>query len=722
MSPSPEPSRPRLLTLLRPTTGRSAETCFYRCGNACSHPVSNRSDNPYFGDVLAASLSRRAVLQSGVAAAAVVVGSSALTQRSAAAETAASSTPPWAAARRAPLTFDPVPPNTLDRVLVPNGYEEEVVIRWGEPVEAGAPAFSPRAQTAEAQAKQFGYNCDYVALMPMKPVGTEQRALLVVNHEYTDEQLMFPDWTGFGDATPEQIRVTMMAHGMSVVELRRSRTSGQWTRVAPRQAQRNRRLTAMSTFELTGPAAGSSLLRTSADPSGRRVLGTLNNCAGGTTPWGTVLSGEENFDQYFVNGKDAPADEVAALDRYGLDVAEPFDAESSRGWHRVEPRFDIAKEPHEPNRFGWVVELDPYDPDSTPKKRTALGRLKHEGATIALNAERRPTAYMGDDERFEYLYKFVSMRKMWLADGARARRHNATLLDHGTLYVARLTGDTEGQIDGSGELPSDEAFDGRGEWIPLVTGDRSHVPGMSAEEVLVHTRLAADKVGATKMDRPEDVEQNPVNGRVYAALTNNSERTPGHLSSSNPTGVVEANPRAVSLVAGTGGLVSASGNRNGHVLELQEAGGDSAATRFTWRLFLVAGHPDDPSSYFAGFDKSQVSPISCPDNLTFDAAGNLWIATDGARLGSHDGFFAVPTAGPERGHLKQFLTVPIGAEACGPFISQDQQSMFLAVQHPGETTGSTFERPSSSWPDGGLPRPSVVCIWRDSPGGTRIGV
>ena len=371
------------------------------------------------------------------------------------------------------------------------------------------------------------------------------------------------------------------------------------------------------------------------------------------------------------------------------------------------------------------MEILPYDPDSTPRKRTALGRLKHEGANIRLAPDDTPVAYMGDDERFEYLYKFVSSRQMRREGTKGAWRHNDTLLDHGTLYVARLTGDTEGEIDGSGDLPSDGAFDGRGEWLPLVTGDHSHVPGMTAAEVLVHTRLAADTVGATKMDRPEDVQPNPVNGRVYAALTNNSRRTPGHISSSNPTGVDEANPRAVSLVAGDeGGLTTGTGNRNGQVLELTERGNDPRATRFRWRLFLVAGHPDDPSSYFAGFDKTQVSPISCPDNVAFDRGGNLWIATDGAQLGTHDGFFAAPVAGPERGHLKQFLSVPIGAEACGPFITRDQETIFCAVQHPGEADEpgtSTFEAPASTWPDGDYPRPSVVCVWKDAPGGGRIG-
>ncbi|MDP9433613.1 MAG: PhoX family phosphatase [Actinomycetota bacterium] len=709
------PTPGRLLPLLgtpgriRPS-GRSAVTCLYRCGNACASEHANDSDNSTFADVLAASMARRSVLKTGAAAALVVAASGLDLDQAAATEGAP-----------APLTFAPVKPNTVDNVVVPAGYASAVVVRWGDPVEPGAPAFNAHRQSAAAQDQQFGYNCDYVAALPAGTVDGHSRALLVVNHEYTDEQLMFPGWTGFANATPEQIRITMAAHGMSVVEIERNLFSGRYLRVEPAQTTHNRRLTTSTPYRLTGPAAGSPLLRTSADPTGRTVRGSLNNCAGGTTPWGTVLSGEENIDQYFVNGKDAPAAEQEALDRYGFDITEPWDPESSRGWHRVDPRFDIAREPHEPNRFGWVIEIDPYTRSSRPAKRTALGRLKHEGAEVRLTQDGRPVVYMGDDERFEYIYKFVSSRKMMTASGPTARAHNDTLLDFGTLFVARFTGDTESEVFGYGRLPSDGEFDGTGQWVPLVSGTTSHVSGMSAAEVLVHTRLAADAVGATKMDRPEDIQCSPVTGRVYAALTNNSERTLGHISKPNPTGVDEANPRARSQVNGEQGLTWDEGNRNGHILEWEERNNDPAATSFRWRVFLLAGDPADPTTYFAGYDKSQVSPISCPDNLTFDASGNLWIATDGNRLGFHDGFFAVPTAGPERGKVRMFLTVPNGAEACGPYITGDGQSMFCAVQHPGEVDGSTFESPASSWPDGRLPKPSVVVVWRQAQGSKRIG-
>jgi secreted PhoX family phosphatase len=421
------------------------------------------------------------------------------------------------------------------------------------------------------------------------------------------------------------------------------------------------------------------------------VLGTLGNCAGGTTPWGTVLSGEENFNGYFDASGALDSRYATSYKRYGL-------AGDGRGWNEVDPRFDLTQEPHEPFRFGWIVELDPSDPGSTPRKHTMLGRFKHEGANVALSRSGKAVVYMGDDERGDYIYKFVSRDSHDPRRGASARRHNLTLLTAGTLYVARFTGDGA----------SDGVHDGTGEWLPLTSDTTSFVPGMSVNDVLIDTRLAADKVGPTRMDRPEDIEPNPVNGKVYCALTNNSNR-----GSAYPTD--EANPLATSQVRDTfgGPLRSASGNRNGYVLEISPRGGDHTSTAFGWDLMLVCGDPDAPETYFAGYPKQLVSPISCPDNVAFDAVGNLWVATDGAVLGSHDGLFRVPVSGPRRGHVQQFLTVPVGAETCGPLISEDQQSVFIAVQHPGETDGATFENQSSTWPHtDAFPRPAVVVVHR----------
>ncbi|MEU6164905.1 PhoX family protein [Streptomyces tanashiensis] len=672
--------------------GRSALTCRFRCGDACFHEVPNTSDNEYVGDVIAGVLSRRSALR---AAAVVTVASAAGGAVVLGNAPAAEARPQWPhrpertdGARG--LRFAPVAPNNDDRVTVPAGYAQNVVIRWGEPILRGAPAFDSEHQTAKAQAGQFGYNNDFLSLLPLR--GEHGRQVLVANHEYTDEVLMF---RGYDAANPtrEQVEVAWAAHGLSVVVVQEEHRTGRLTPVTRHRL--NRRLHTTSEFEVTGPAAGSALLRTSVDPTGRTVLGTLNNCAGGTTPWGTTLHGEENFNQYFANGSSATDK------RYGVGTGA-----SERKWERFDKRFDLKQEPNEVHRFGWVVELDPYDPESTPRKRTALGRFKHEAAQPRLTEDGRPAVYMGDDERFDYFYKFVSSKRMKKGNSRAAHEHNLTLLDEGTLYVAKLTGDSPAaEIDGTGKLPNDGEFDGSGVWIPLATagpdGAVSHVPGMTAEEVYVFTRLAGDKVGATKMDRPEDVEPSPRSGRVYVALTNNSDRGKAGKAPAD-----EANPRNL--------------NKHGQILELAEHWDDPSADGFAWRLFLVAGDPNDPATYFAGFPKEKVSPISCPDNVAFDPHGNLWISTDGNQLGSHDGLFGVATRGERRGELKQFLTVPTGAETCGPLV-QDRR-VLVSVQHPGEVDGASVEKPASVWPDGPgkIVRPSVVAVWRTD--GRDIGV
>ena len=451
-------------------------------------------------------------------------------------------------------------------------------------------------------------------------------------------------------------------------------------------------------FAVDGPAAGHPLLRTKDDPVGRTVLGTQNNCAGGTTPWGTVLSGEENFHQYFV------ANATAENRRYGIPTTV---SSSGRNWWTVDPRFD-ARQPgyeNEVNRFGWVVEIDPEDPTSTPVKHTALGRFKHEGANVRIARSGHVVAYSGDDERFEYVYKFVSRKTYRNDEGKGAREHNKTLFSEGDLFVARFTGDSPAaEIDGTGRLPSDGEFDGGGEWLPLVVDGQSQVAGMSTAEVLVFTRLAADKVGATKMDRPEDVEPNPVTGKVYVALTNNTNRGTGTNAAAD-----EANPRIT--------------NRDGHVLELTETRDDPTSRTFAWNLLLVCGTPGQTGTYFGGY-QGPVSPISCPDNLAFDSTGALWISTDGqpGTLGLDDALHRVTLEGPDRGRVEQFLAVPREAETCGPVIHDQDGSVFVCVQHPGEN--GTFDAQRSFFPDylpagtlvdggWGGPRPSVVQVYRE---------
>jgi uncharacterized protein len=673
------PVRSRLLPLFATKhQRRSSVHCRYKCHDACERGVPNRSDNPTFREVAAAAIARRRVLQAGLVLG--VAGAAGVACSSEGAAPAPAGPPP------AGMAFEPVAPNTDDAVRIPPGYRQEVVVRWGDPVLPGAPAFDPARQSAAAQAMQWGFNNDYLTLVAIP--GDATRALLVANHEYTTEPFMH---AGYDEKKPtrEQIEIGFAAHGMSVLAVDRDPATG---RITPRIDPLNRRITATTPFTVTGPAAGDPLLRTTADPAGRTVLGTLNNCSGGTTPWSTVLSGEENVDAYFANGE-AVADPAvkASLARYGMDSGA-----TERLWETVDPRFDLLREPNEAHRFGWVVELDPLDPAAPPRKHTALGRFKHEAATVRVAPDGRAVVYMGDDERFEYAYKFVSAGAYRPGASPADREANRALLDAGTLYVARF--------DGQPRDPGQGA-DGRGEWLPLVESRadgtaRSFVPGMSGVEVLVFTRLAGDAVRATKMDRPEDVEPNPVTGRVYMALTNNDERgTPGE-------GVVDAaNPRTE--------------NKNGQVLELIEDSDDPLATRFAWNLLLVCGDPAAADTYYGGFPKDRVSAVSCPDNVAFDPQGNLWVSTDGNALDTNDGLFAVALEGDQRGRTQQFLTVPRGAETCGPVITE--KVTLVSVQHPGEVDGASVDAPASHWPDGGtsIARPSVVAVYRD--GGGTIG-
>ncbi|MHC2997813.1 PhoX family protein [Microbacterium sp. HJ5] len=666
---------------------RLGVTCQLKCANACTNPECNTSQNQTFQEVARIALSRRALLGLG-AAGAVAVALAAAGGQAPVSGASASGVGGAGAAfgrpGRGALAFEPIAPvvASVDEFTVPAGYSWQPIIRWGDPMFTNAPAFSLDAQSPEAQALQFGYNCDYLDILA-DPSG--KTGVLVTNHEYVNPNIMFAPTS---DAAELRRRgdIYKAAQGMAVVDITRRRTGEPWSYVVG--GKRNRRVTVETVFELTGPAAGSDLVKTAADPEGRWVRGTLGNCAGGTTPWGTILSGEENFNGYF-----AWAANTAAQKRY----QSTSSTSTSTGWETYDPRFN-AHDPgyaNEPNRFGYIVEIDPQDPKSTPKKHTAMGRFKHEGANVIVAEDGRVVAYMGDDERNDYLYKFVSKNRI-----SGSRKKNLTLLSEGDLYVAKFSGDSPAsEITGTGALPADGAFDGSGTWIPLTQNGESVVAGFTTEEVLVYTRLAADAVGATKMDRPEDVEPNPKTGRVYLALTNNSARSAATIDEANPI----------------------TGNRYGHVIEMTEMAGQ-AGTTFGWSILLLCGDPNVfANSYFAGFPKHLVSPISCPDNVAFDSAGNLWISTDGApsTIGYNDGLFLVPLEGAERGHVQQFLSVPREAETCGPVIHDQEGLVFVAVQHPGE--GGTVASPTSLFPDYGsaepgdvpnAPRPSVVQVYR----------
>jgi secreted PhoX family phosphatase len=479
------------------------------------------------------------------------------------------------------------------------------------------------------------------------------------------------------------------AVGLSVVELARQAT---WGYV--QGSRYNRRVTAHTPMEIAGPARGHPLLNPR-NESAPLAFGTLGNCAAATTPWRTYVTAEENVDDYFGNGGAATLDAATELAhrRFGFRQRD-----SAHRWEYVDARFDAAANPTELLKFGWIVELDPFDPASRPKKRTALGRFKHEGATTVLAADGRAVVYMGDDQQFEYFYKFVSRGRF---DPAQPQA-NRDLLDDGTLYVARLDDD------------------GSGEWLPLVHGTHPELAPQrgfaSQADVLLRCREAADRLGATPLDRPEDVAVNPRTGNVYLACTQNLGRDGGTAvvgGRTLDTRTDRASPRAP--------------NTAGHVIELIEQGADAAATSFRWEIFLLAGAPNREQlvaalpaehagslaanvTYFGGVTAAgDLSAFANPDNLGFDADGNLWIVTDGNQPGDdNNGCFVCPTEGPERGQVRQFMSGPVGAEVCGCEFAGG--ALFLTLQHPGQAGSAT--RPQSHWPDGGeaAPRPSLVAI------------
>jgi secreted PhoX family phosphatase len=639
----------------------------------------NDSANPTMGEIIAARFRRRDLLRGALAVTAIsaTVSPLALARADRAKAQRASTTPSF--------DFEELTAGSDERHHVAEGYDADVLIRWGDPVLPGAPPFDPYRQTAEAQARQFGYNNDFLGYLPLDG---SRRGLLVVNHEYTSEELMFPQLPGrqdprrvaFKDMTKELVDIEMMAHGGAVIEVARG-AGGKWA-VVP-GSMYARRITAETEMDIAGPAAGHERMRTGYDPSGRKVRGMINNCAGGMTPWGTWLTCEENFHGYFW-GKAEGHKEEASFKRYGAPG-------NWQAWGKFHDRFDVAKEPNEANRFGWVVEIDPLDPRSVPRKRTALGRFKHEGAAGVVNRDGRYVLYQGDDERFEYVYRFVTAGRVDPSD----RAANMDLLDQGALYVARY----------------DE--DGAGEWLPLIYGEgplREENGFHSQADVVIEARRAADLLGATRMDRPEDVEANPTTGKVYVMLTNNLRRKADQLNAANPR----------------------SDNRFGHIIEMTPEGGDHAATSFAWEILVKCG---DPSVAAVGATFSSATTedgwFGMPDNCAVDSQGRLWIATDGNALsttGRADGLWAMETDGEARGTSKHFFRCPNGAELCGPAFTPDGETLFVAVQHPGEPDDddpnakpASFHTPSTRWPDfqdGMPPRPSVVAITKR--GGGRI--
>lgn len=623
-----------------------------------------------FADILALEAQRRRFLGGGLGLAAAVFMPWPLARAAAAAGTAPA------------IGFTPVAVSRDDAVHVPDGYVAQVLYAWGDPVSDG-PLFQPDASNSAAdQERQAGMHHDGMHYFPLSGSGPGESGLLVVNHEYTDDGLLHRD--GMRDWNAEKVRKSQAAHGVSVIEVRR-KPDGSWAVVRP--SSYARRITARTAMRIAGPAAGHPLLRTADDPDGRRVLGTFNNCGCGYTPWGTYLACEENFHFYFRSLEEAGA----AGRRYGI---------GSRGgyrWEEFDERFDADRHPNEPNRFGWIVEIDPFDPASMPVKRTALGRFSHECAAHTLAADGRVVIYSGDDQRNEYIYKFVSR------DAYDPKRPESArdLLDHGTLHVARFH-------------PG-----GRGEWLELTHGRNGLTAGngfASQAQVLVFTRLAADRVGATMMDRPEWIAVHPQRGEVFCALSNNNRRGAQPSSVNQPDGSTrlasanppldEANPRADNVF--------------GHIVRWREAGGDAAATRFDWDMFMLCGDPAQAEA--PGRGSLNGDAFGSPDGLWIDSHGRLWIQTDVSPGALNKGAYAnlgnnqMLCADPASGRVKRFLTGPRGCEITGATGTPDGRTVFVNVQHPGETPGERGDPGDpgaiSTWPDGGRPRSATLAIRR----------
>lgn len=650
-------------------------------------PLSNPSNNAYFGDILEKRLSRRGVLKGGLAT--VIAGLMAtklpLTNAFAAQGSLVSPS----------LGFKPVAISAADNVVVPEGYRVRSFIPWGTPISGDMPAFTQNA-SGDDQAHQVGSHHDGMHFFPLN--GSSTDGLLVLNHEYVEPRFMHTaasglslDRNGFpqhedGSRDADQVIKEMNAHGVTIVRIHQSE-GGEWEVVPDAH---NRRITGQTPMRLAGPVAETDHVKTKYSPDGTMTRGTLNNCAHGVTPWNTYLAAEENWAGYFAN-EDTDIDRRQA--RYGIETRDT----GRYQWHRADrddemfTRFDASSKGasatddyrNEPHAFGWMVEIDPMAPESAPVKRTHLGRFAHEGVIFAPAVEGQPVvAYSGDDARFEYIYKFVSSQPY------QAATADGSLLDEGTLYVAKFNDD------------------GSGEWLALAPGQHGLTPDngfADLADILVNTRSAADFVGATKMDRPEWGAVDPGTGQVYFTLTNNTRREEGD---EHP-----ANPRA--------------NNSFGHIIRWQEEG-SHAGERFEWDLFVIAGDHED-SRDLAGNSLDDDNIFCSPDGLWIDPDRRVWIQTDISESVMNTGIFEVfgnnqmLVANPETGEIKRFLTGPVGQEITGVVTTPDQRTMFVNVQHPGATTteddfaNGNF---SSHWPEGGsaIPRSATLVITREDGG------
>jgi secreted PhoX family phosphatase len=555
-------------------------------------------------------------------------------------------------AQASTFAFTPVGIGTDHGIQVPQGYGWKPLVRWGDALVAEAEgAYGAETGVAlDMSDKVFGENTDGMELFEV-----DGKQLIAVNSEYVNPKINLPAEAEGKPRSAEEVQLLKNMQGVTVMEVA---DAGDGYAVVLDSAY-NRRITNDTPMTMDGPVAGSDLVKTAADPEGMSPLGTLNNCGSGRTLWGTFLTCEENFNGYF--GMVTERDQTPEEKRYGLK------GESNYLYEKHDARFDMIANPNEPNRFGWVVEIDPADPASTPVKHTALGRFKHENAAMVQAADGRVVVYMGDDERGEFIYRYVSTGT-W-AEG----QPGGTLLSEGTLYVARFNDDMTG------------------EWLALTP----ETTGMALPETLTFARIAGTKVGATTMDRPEWIAAHPTRAEAYCALTNNSKRgEDGHPLNA-------ANPRAA--------------NEYGQILRWRPEGGDHGADKFAWDLYVMAGNPavHKGDAYAGSPNVTEGNMFNSPDGMVFDSTGMLWIQTDGED--TNEGEFAgqgnnqMLIGNPDTGEIARFLTAPNGAEVTGLCWSADRKVAFAGIQHPG-----------GSWPDGaGKPRSSVIAVWRED--GATIG-
>lgn len=590
-------------------------------------------------------LSRRSFLGKGVAfgATAFVMGTTALS-------------PAPASAASSRLKFEPVAANELDTITVPNEFDWHIVTTWGEPLwSKGVPFDQETRGTAASQELAVGDNADGMSLFQ-----DGDKNILVSNNEYVNRSIIYGNRESKKPETADDVNKGMAGHGITVAEI--TQKEGKWGVVI--DSPYNRRITANTPTDITGPARGHAMMKTAADPKGELALGTWNNCGNGRTPWGTYLTCEENFNGYF-SSSDENYKPSPEMKRYGIG-----NKDWGYAWATVDDRFDISKNPNEPNRFGYIVEFDPLDPKSPLKRRTALGRFKHENAELVVADNGQIVVYLGDDERGEFLYKFVSAGKF--TEGG----DNSNLLDDGTLYVAKFSDDMSGK------------------WLPLTPA----TTGMSLADISILTRQAASKVGATTMDRPEWVAVNPNKVEAYVALTNNKNRGKKPNAGGDETPVGGPNPRAA--------------NHYGQIVRWTPANADHASDSFEWNFFVVAGNPTVHNDAYGGSKNVNAENMfNSPDGLAFDASGLLWIQTDGNYSNEKDfagmGNNQMLLADPETGEIKRFLVGPKECEITGFAWSADRKTVFIAVQHPGE-------KGNSHYPDGGMtvPRSTVIGISR----------